>query len=60
MNVESVRAATFDDIKDNPEIRNPNGGPDYPEGSQGFDNGYQFMVNIDSMHKMLDVQLDIP
>jgi len=59
VNVESVRAATFDDIKDNPEIWNPNGGPDYPEGSQGFDNGYQFTVNIDSTQKMLGVQLDI-
>jgi len=59
VNVESVRAVTFDDIKDNPEIWSPNGGPDYPEGSQGFDNGYQFTVNIDSMHKILGVQLDI-
>lgn len=59
VNVESVRAVTFDDIKDNPEIWNPNGGLDYPEGSQGFDNGYQFMVNIDSAHEMLGIQLDI-
>ena len=59
VNVESVRAANFDDIKDNPEMRDPNGGSDYPEGSQGFDNGYQFTVNIDSMHKIAGVQLDI-
>jgi len=59
VNVESVRAVTFDDIKDNPEIWDSNGGPDYPEGSQGFENGYQFTVNIDSMHEMLGVQLDV-
>jgi len=59
VNVESVRAVTFDDIKDNPEIWSPNGGLDYPEGSQGFDNGYQFKVNIDPMHEMLGVQLDV-
>jgi len=44
--VESARAATFADIEDNPEIWNPQGGPDYPEGSQGFDNGYQFSINL--------------
>jgi len=59
VNVESVRAATFDDIKDNPEIWDSDGGPDYPEGSQGFDDGYQFTVNLDSMHKILGAQLDI-
>jgi len=59
LNVESVHAVNFDDFKDNPEIWNPNGGPDYPEGSQGFDNGYQFAIKIDPMHKMLGVQLDI-
>jgi hypothetical protein len=42
--VISARAAIFDDIKDNPEIWDPNGSPDYPEGSQGFDNGYQFSI----------------
>jgi len=46
VNVESVRAVTFDDIKDNPEFWDPNGGPDIPEGSQGFDNGYQFSVKL--------------
>ena len=44
--VESVRAATFTDLEDNPEIWDPQGGPDYPEGSQGFDNGYQFSVKV--------------
>jgi len=59
VNVESVRAVTIDDIKDNPEIWDPDGGLDYPEGSQGFDYGYQFTVNLGSMHKMLGVKLDI-
>ncbi|MGE5251511.1 MAG: hypothetical protein ACM3QS_15015, partial [Bacteroidota bacterium] len=40
--VASARALTFSDIEDNPEIWDPQGGPDHPEGSQGFDYGYQF------------------
>lgn len=57
VNVESVRAVTFEDIKDNPEIWDPNGGPDIPEGSQGFDNGYQFSVKLGE--SVSNLQLDI-
>ena len=55
--VASARAAVFDDIKDNPEIWNPNGGPDYPEGSQGFDKGYQFSIKPGEL--VSNLQLDI-
>lgn len=58
--IESARAATFDDIKDNPDIWDPNGGPDYPDGSQGYDTGYQFAVNYDApvSNVALDIQSD--
>ena len=58
--VLSTRAATFDDIKDNPGIWDPNGGPDYPEGSQGFDNGYQFAIQYaePGIGISLDIQSD--
>jgi len=57
VNVESVRAATFADIEDNPEIWDPQGGPDYPEGSQGFDNGYQFSIKLGE--SVSNVEMDI-
>jgi len=57
VNVESVRAVTFDDIKDHPEFSEANGGPVYPEGSQGFDNGYQFSIKLGE--SVLDQRLDI-
>ena len=53
----SARAITFADIKDNPYIWDPNGGPDYPDGSQGFDNGYQFAFNFDA--PVSNVTMDI-
>jgi len=55
--VQSVRAATFTDIEDNPEIWDPQGGPDYPEGSQGFDNGYQFSVKFDESVSNVDMDI---
>jgi hypothetical protein len=55
--ITSVRAANFDDIKDIPDSWDPNGGPDFPEGSQGFDNGYQFTVKPGT--QVSNQQLDI-
>ncbi len=46
--IQTARAVTFADIQDNPESWDPAGGPDYPEGSQGYDNGYQFSVDLGS------------
>ncbi len=57
--LESIRAITFDDIKDNPEIWDPNGRPDYPEGSQGFDHGYQFTYRLDPSLRILGVGTEI-
>jgi hypothetical protein len=57
--LESIRAITFDDIKDNPEIWDPRGLPDYPEGSQGFDHGYQFTYRIDPSLGILGVGTEI-
>ena len=57
VNVESVRAVTFDDIKDHAEFSEANGGPVYPEGSQGYDHGYQFSIKLGE--SVLDQRLDI-
>jgi hypothetical protein len=57
--LESIRAITFDDIKDNPEIWDPAGAPDYPEGSQGFDHGYQFTYRLDPSLGILGVATQI-
>jgi hypothetical protein len=57
VNLASARAITFADIEDNPYIWDPNGGPDYPDGSQGFDNGYQFSFNFDA--PVSNVAMDI-
>jgi hypothetical protein len=54
-----IRAITFDDIKDNPEIWDPQGKPDYPEGSQGFDHGYQFTYRLDPSLGILGVGTEI-
>ena len=48
INVTSARAVTFADIQENPGSWDPQGGPDYPEGSQGYDNGYLFSTETES------------
>ncbi len=57
--LQSARAVTFSDIEDNPEIWDPQGGPDYPEGSQGFDNGYQFTFLFDPSYRVQGLNVDI-
>ena len=54
--IESARAITFDDIKENPDVWDPNGGPDIPEGSQGYDKGYQFTIKLGD--SVSNLQLD--
>jgi hypothetical protein len=57
----SARAATYSDIEVNPEMLDPQTNSPYrpPEGSQGFDYGYQFTFKIDPSLELSSVAMDI-
>lgn len=59
--VVSARAVTYSDIEVNPEMWDPQTNAPYrpPEGSQGFDYGYQFTFKIDPSLGMSNVAMDI-
>jgi len=59
--VVSARAVTYSDIEVNPEMWDPQTNSPYrsPEGSQGFDYGYQFTFKIDPSLGMSNVAMDI-
>jgi hypothetical protein len=59
--VVSARAVTYSDIEVNPEMWDPQTNQPYrsPEGSQGFDYGYQFTFKIDPSLGMSNVAMDI-